>query len=128
MCMPSIIRCFQRDICNRLIIICRSQWPRDLRHEMFWSWIRIRLKAWISVSIYSVFVLGSGPVTGCSPVQGVLPSVRNSDFLAKIWFILYCRYMEECNMVQVEVATAVPDTNIYQMIQGEDRRGLRYRW
>jgi hypothetical protein len=41
----------------------RSQWPRSLRHElsslarMLGSWVRILLKAWMSVCIYSVFVL-----------------------------------------------------------------------
>jgi hypothetical protein len=41
----------------------RSQWPRGLRHEpssparKLGSWIRIQLKAWMSVCVYSVFVL-----------------------------------------------------------------------
>jgi hypothetical protein len=42
------------------------------------SWIRIPLKAWMFVYVYSVFVLscvGSGLATGWSPVQLVLPNV-----------------------------------------------------
>jgi hypothetical protein len=41
----------------------RSQWPRGLRHELcslarsLGSWVRIPLKAWMSVCFYSVFVL-----------------------------------------------------------------------
>jgi hypothetical protein len=54
-----------------------------LRHEMsslartLWSWVRIPLKAWISVCVFPVFVfcLGSGLATGWSPVQGVLQTV-----------------------------------------------------
>jgi hypothetical protein len=48
-----------------VLVICkgRSQWPRSLRHELsspartLGSWLRIQLKAWTSVCIYSVFVL-----------------------------------------------------------------------
>jgi hypothetical protein len=42
---------------------CRSQWLRSLRHEpssparTLGSWVRIPLKAWISVCFYSVFML-----------------------------------------------------------------------
>jgi hypothetical protein len=42
---------------------CLSQWPRGLRHElsllsrMLGFWVRIPLKAWTSVCVYSVFVL-----------------------------------------------------------------------
>jgi hypothetical protein len=52
----------------------RSQWPRGLRYEMsspaltLGSCIRISLKAWISVCVYFVFVLGSGLAMGWSPV------------------------------------------------------------
>jgi hypothetical protein len=41
----------------------RSQWPRSLRHEpsspdrILGSWVRIPLEEWMSVCIYSVFVL-----------------------------------------------------------------------
>jgi hypothetical protein len=53
-------------LCTTLIPVlqaCRSQWLRLLRHEMSslaWtleSWIRIPFKAWMSVCVYSVFVL-----------------------------------------------------------------------
>jgi hypothetical protein len=46
-------------------IVCKeigSQWPSGLRHELsslpptLASWIRIPLKAWMSVSVYSVSV------------------------------------------------------------------------
>jgi hypothetical protein len=46
-----------------VLIGCQSQWPRGLRHElsslapMLRSWTRIPLKAWMSVCVYSVFVL-----------------------------------------------------------------------
>jgi hypothetical protein len=44
--------------------------PRGLRHELsslartLGSWVRIPLEAWMSVCVYSVFVLGSGIATG----------------------------------------------------------------
>jgi hypothetical protein len=63
------------------VVKCRSQWPLGLRQELpslprtVGSWVRIPLKAWISVCIYSVFVLGSCLATGWSPVQGVLPTL-----------------------------------------------------
>jgi hypothetical protein len=63
----------------------RSQWPRGLRHEMStpaWTlglWVRIPLKEWMSVRVYSVFVLGSGLVTGWSPVQEVLQNVLDQE-------------------------------------------------
>jgi hypothetical protein len=56
------------EICE-VIVLCglvkqsRSQRPRGLRHElsslarMLGSWVRIPLKAWMSVCVYSVFVL-----------------------------------------------------------------------
>jgi hypothetical protein len=58
------------------IIACRSQWPRGLRHEpsslarTLGSWIRIPLKAWMSVCAFILHFC-------CSviPVQGVLPTV-----------------------------------------------------
>jgi hypothetical protein len=49
--------------CNTIKKRCRSQWPRGLRHEpsspaqTLGSWVRIPLEAWISVCVYSVFVL-----------------------------------------------------------------------
>jgi hypothetical protein len=41
----------------------RSQWPHSIRHELsspaqtLGSWFRIPLEAWMSVCVYSVFVL-----------------------------------------------------------------------
>jgi hypothetical protein len=62
----------------------RPQWPRGLSHELSslartqGSCVRISLKAWISMCIYSVCVVlfvGSCLATCSSPVQGVLPTV-----------------------------------------------------
>jgi hypothetical protein len=42
---------------------CRSQWPHRLRHELSLpsqspgSWVRIPLEVWMSVCVYSVFLL-----------------------------------------------------------------------
>jgi hypothetical protein len=53
----------------------------DLLSSLAWtlgSWVRIPLKAWMSVYVYSVFVLscvGSDLATGWSPVRRVLPTV-----------------------------------------------------
>jgi hypothetical protein len=56
-----------------------SQWSRGLRYEMssiaqtLGSWVWIILNAWKSVCIYSIVLcIGSGLVTGWSPVHGVL--------------------------------------------------------
>jgi hypothetical protein len=41
----------------------RSEWQRGLRHELsslaqpLGSWVRVSLNAWMSVCVYSVFVL-----------------------------------------------------------------------
>jgi hypothetical protein len=59
----------------------QSQWSRGLRNEMssparmLGSWVRMPHEAWMSVCVYSVFVLGSGLATGRSLVQGVLLNV-----------------------------------------------------
>jgi hypothetical protein len=43
-----------------LFLLCRSQWPRGLRHEppsparTLGSWVRVSLEAWMSVCVYSV--------------------------------------------------------------------------
>jgi hypothetical protein len=70
---------------------CQSQWPRGLRHGLsslvrtLGSWFRMPLKAWMTVCVYTVFVLscvGSGFATCWSPVQEILPTVlglRNSS-------------------------------------------------
>jgi hypothetical protein len=45
-----------------IMIMCRSQWSRGLGHELsslartLGSWVRILLKAWMSVCVYSVIV------------------------------------------------------------------------
>jgi hypothetical protein len=66
--MWEYIRCKQRfpyQITSVLIfsfgkvILCRSQWPRGLRHKLssiartLGSWVRMPLKAWMSVCVYS---------------------------------------------------------------------------
>jgi hypothetical protein len=61
---------FQWPVCfweeyNRVcsVNLGRSQWPSDLRHELFspartlGSWVRIPLDEWMFVGVYSVFVL-----------------------------------------------------------------------
>jgi hypothetical protein len=63
--------------------LSRSQWQCGLRYEMsslaqtLGSFVRIPLKVWMFVCVYSVFVLtcvDSGLATGWTPVQGVLPT------------------------------------------------------
>jgi hypothetical protein len=67
-----------------MLDVSQSQWSCSLMYELTLSdqtlglWVRITLKTWMFVCVYSVFVLScvdSGLVTGCSPVQGVLPTV-----------------------------------------------------
>jgi hypothetical protein len=67
------------DTCSRRKItldLCRSQWPRGLRHVMssstqaLGSWVRIPLEAWMSVQVYFVFVfscIGSDLATRLIP-------------------------------------------------------------
>jgi hypothetical protein len=53
-----------------LLLTSRLQRPLGVRHElsslarMLGPWVRIPLEAWMSVCVYSVFVLGSGLATG----------------------------------------------------------------
>jgi hypothetical protein len=62
---------------------CRPQRPRGLRHEInspvrtLGSWVWIPIGAWISVCVFVCVLhcVGSGLVTGWSPVQGFLPTV-----------------------------------------------------
>jgi hypothetical protein len=64
-----------------LSLFSRSQWTRGLRHEpssparTLGSWVRIPLKGWRSVCVYSVLCVGSGVVKGWSPVKGILPTM-----------------------------------------------------
>jgi hypothetical protein len=52
-----------RDIIDMNVVVGRSQCPSGLWRELsslsrtLGSWVRIALKAWMSVSVYSVFVL-----------------------------------------------------------------------
>jgi hypothetical protein len=70
----------------------RLRRPRRLRYELsspartFGSWFQIPLKAWMSVSVYSVCVVlcvGSGLATGWSPAQGVLHTAYKIKKLRK---------------------------------------------
>jgi hypothetical protein len=71
----------------------RSQWPRDIRHEMFSSartlgtWVRIPLKGMgICLLLFCVCVVlcvGSSLALGWSPVQRVLPTVYRIKKLKK---------------------------------------------
>jgi hypothetical protein len=63
---------------------CRSQWPGGMNRKpssparTLGSRVRIPLKSWMSVGVYSVcavLCVGSGLATGWSPVQGVLLTV-----------------------------------------------------
>jgi hypothetical protein len=56
-----------------ILYLKRSQWPRDIRHELSWpaetseSWVRISLGARIFMCVYSVFGLscvGNSLATG----------------------------------------------------------------
>jgi hypothetical protein len=62
--------------------ICKAKIGNSSLARTLRSWVRISLKAWMSVYVYSVFVLscvGSGLATGWSPVKGVLPTVLNQE-------------------------------------------------
>jgi hypothetical protein len=58
-----------------ILIFSRSQWPRGLRHELsslprtLGSWVRIPLKAWMSVCVYSV--------CRYRPYDGLMPRSRS---------------------------------------------------
>jgi hypothetical protein len=61
--------------------MCRSQWPRSLGHELsspartLASWVRIPLEAWMSMCVYSVFVLYR--VCRKRPCDGLIPRPRS---------------------------------------------------
>jgi hypothetical protein len=66
--------------------LCRSQWSRGLRHELsssaqtLGSWVRIRLEAWMSVCVYSVFELSGVAV---ATLRRVDPPSKESYRLCK---------------------------------------------
>jgi hypothetical protein len=82
---PKLVsRAFSSSSCSHF----RSQWPRGLfsLFRTLGSWVRIPLKAWISMCVYSVCVVlyvGSGLTTGWTSVQGVLPNVYRIKKLIK---------------------------------------------
>jgi hypothetical protein len=59
---------------------CRSQWPRSLGHELssppqpLGLWIRVPLGAWISVCLYSVFMLSYVKIAA---LRRLIPLPRN---------------------------------------------------
>jgi hypothetical protein len=68
----------------------RSEQSRGLKLELssltrtLGSWVRIPLEAWMSEFFYSVCVVlcvAMGFVMGCSPFQGVLPTVYKIEKL-----------------------------------------------
>jgi hypothetical protein len=54
---------------STIIVPARSKASNIFARSNAGSWVRIPLKPWMSVCLYSVFVLGSGLVMGWSPVQ-----------------------------------------------------------
>jgi hypothetical protein len=91
----------------------RSQWSRGLKHELsslagtLGSWVRIPLKAWISVCVYSVFVLsciGSGLARGWSPVKGVCRLYRN-DYETEEEARVQQRAVEPLMMIMIACST-----------------------
>jgi hypothetical protein len=71
-------------ICNLTLNVegtCSSDSGRGVWHELsslartLGLWVRIPLEVWMSVCVYSVFMLSSGLTTGWSLVQGVLRNV-----------------------------------------------------
>jgi hypothetical protein len=71
-CMMAFFKTFSHNsLCY--YTACRLQWPHGLRHELssfartLGLWVRITIKSWMFVCVYSVFVLscvGSGLETG----------------------------------------------------------------
>jgi hypothetical protein len=59
------------------IAVCVANLGHDLPSlaRALGSWVRIPLEAWMSVCVYSVFMLVKCLATGWSLVQGVLPNV-----------------------------------------------------
>jgi hypothetical protein len=64
-------------------LLCRSQWPRGLRHELsslartLGSWVQIRPKAWPAFRLgLGCSVCRYGLATSWSPIRGVLPTVH----------------------------------------------------
>lgn len=95
-CQSTVLSCsgFQFSLVNQFFVLCyffelvvllsmnnycRTQWPRNLKHElsspsqMLASWVLIHSRhGCLSLSVYVVLCVGRGLVTGWSPVQGVL--------------------------------------------------------
>jgi hypothetical protein len=82
-CFPQVLL-FVKLLKSNLCVHCRPKWPHGVRREItslartLGSWVRITLEAWMSICVYSAFVLGSGLATGWSAVQRVLPTVLDN--------------------------------------------------
>jgi hypothetical protein len=69
-----------------LWFVCRSQWPRCLKHELsspsqtLESWVRIPLETWMSLCVYSAFVLSRVQVAA---LRRAVPPSRESYRLCK---------------------------------------------
>jgi hypothetical protein len=89
---PQILHCYYE--------ICRSHWTRGWKHEMSspaetqGSWVRVPLKAWISVFILCLCV-GSGVATGWSHV---IDSCQQSYIMKVKWSEAF----HGCPVLQVE--------------------------
>jgi hypothetical protein len=82
--MPCACNRTEGKFCVCLNFADQSGRPRGLRHEpcspaqTLRLWVRIPLETWMSVCVYSVFVLscaGKGLIAGWFPAEGALPTV-----------------------------------------------------
>jgi hypothetical protein len=74
----NILRYITYDVTPITVAARSKAWTSSLARTLG-SWIRIPLKAWMSVCVYSVCVVlcvSSGLAMDWSPVQGVLPTVH----------------------------------------------------
>jgi hypothetical protein len=138
--------------------VCRSHWPRGLRHELsspaqaLGPWFRIPLEAWMFVYVYSVSVLpcvGSDLATGWSPVEGVLPTVykikklkwnRNVSQMPSapkgatgIWMSEWTNYFLYSGQSRAMWLSTRLFTNLYQLSidlwsSGQCSQGLKEQW
>jgi hypothetical protein len=73
-------------IISSKLVIGRSQWPPPPRHELsspartLGSWVQIPLEAWMSVCVYSMFVLSCVQIAALRRAD---PPSKESDRLCK---------------------------------------------